>query len=207
MDIQFILDPFACAVYIVDYINKADRGMSRLLCEALDEAKKGNKSVKDSLRIVSNVFLNSSEISAQEAIYVLTGLPLSRASEAAMYINTSLPQERVHILKSYLELQSLEPDSSDIFQKDIIDYYSKRPLSLENISLSHFVAYYTYSKKIYSTSSIETLNDSSQAIDYSQAVEEVEAEGNWIPLQDKKKLSEVPLYLHVMCFKIILLTI
>ncbi|CAG5042961.1 unnamed protein product [Parnassius apollo] len=33
-------------------------------------------------------------------------------------------------------------------------------------------------------SSIETLNDSSQAIDYSQAVEEVEAEGNWAPLQD-----------------------
>ncbi|CAG4957666.1 unnamed protein product [Parnassius apollo] len=184
MDIQFILDPFACAVYIVDYINKADRGMSRLLREALDEAKKGNKSVKDSLRIVSNVFLNSSEISAQEAIYVLTGLPLSRASEAAMYINTSLPQERVHILKSYLDLQSLEPDSSDIFQKGIIDYYSKRPLSLENISLSHFVAYYTYSKKTHSASSIETLNDSSQAINYSQAVEEVEAEGNWIPLQD-----------------------
>ncbi|CAG4958469.1 unnamed protein product [Parnassius apollo] len=124
------------------------------------------------------------EISAQEAIYVLTGLPLSRASEAAMYINTSLPQKRVHILKSYLELQSLEPDSSDIFQKGIIDYYSKRPLSLENISLSHFVAYYTYSKKTHSASSIETLNDSSQAIDYSQAVEEVEAEGNWIPLQD-----------------------
>ncbi|CAG4978798.1 unnamed protein product [Parnassius apollo] len=182
MDIQFILDPFACAVYIVDYINKADRGMSRLLREALDEAKIGNKSVKDSLRIVSNVFLNSSEISAQEAIYVLTGLPLSRASEAAMYINTSLPQERVHILKSYLELQSLEPDSSDIFQKGIIDYYSKRPLSLENISLPHFVAYYTYSKKTHSANSIETLNDSSQAIDYSQAVEEVEAEGNWIPL-------------------------
>ncbi|CAG4972385.1 unnamed protein product [Parnassius apollo] len=47
-------DPFACAVYIVDYINKADRRMSRLLREAFDEAKKGNKSVKDSLRIVSN---------------------------------------------------------------------------------------------------------------------------------------------------------
>ncbi|CAG4973517.1 unnamed protein product [Parnassius apollo] len=170
----------------VDFLDwiRADRGMSRLLREALDEAKKGNKSVKDSLRTVSNVFLNSSEISAQEAIYVLTGLPLSRASEAAMYINTSLPQERVHILKSYLELQSLEPDSSDIFQKGIIDYYSKRPLSLENISLSRFVAYYTYSKKTHSASSIETLNDSSQAIDYSQAVEEVEAEGNWISLQD-----------------------
>lgn len=136
MDIQFILDPFACAVYIVDYINKADRGMSRLLREALDEAKKANKTVKESLRSVSNVFLNSSEISAQEAIYILTGIPLSRASEAEMYINTSLPQERVHILKSHYELQELAPDSSDVFQKGIIDYYSKRPFLLENVSIS-----------------------------------------------------------------------
>lgn len=132
MDIQFILDPFACAVYIVDYINKADRGMSRLLREALHEARKGNKSIKESLRSVSNVFLNSSEISAQEAIYVLAGLPLSRASEAEIYINTSLPQERVHILKSHSELQGLAPDSTDIFQKSLIDYYSKRPVSLEH---------------------------------------------------------------------------
>lgn len=136
MDIQFILDPFACAVYIVDYINKADRGMSRLLRKALDEAKKANKTVKESLRSVSNVFLNSSEISAQEAIYILTGIPLSRASEAEMYINTSLPQERVHILKSHYELQELAPDSSDVFQKGIIDYYSKRPFLLENVSIS-----------------------------------------------------------------------
>lgn len=182
MDIQFILDPFACAVYIVDYINKADRGMSRLLREALDEAKKGNKSIKESLRSVSNVFLNSSEISTQEAIYVLAGLPLSRCSEAEMYINTSLPQERVHILKSHTELQGLPSDSCEIFQKGAIDYYSKRPLLLENISLSHFVAYHTFSKNRNSVRSENSFNDYSETVDNSQPVDEVE--GNCLSLQD-----------------------
>ena len=31
MDIQYVLDPYACATYILSYITKGQRGMSRLL--------------------------------------------------------------------------------------------------------------------------------------------------------------------------------
>ena len=31
MDIQFVLDVYACAMYIVSYISKAQKGMSQLL--------------------------------------------------------------------------------------------------------------------------------------------------------------------------------
>ena len=31
MDIQFIVDVYACAVYMVTYISKAQKGMSELL--------------------------------------------------------------------------------------------------------------------------------------------------------------------------------
>ena len=31
IDIQYILDDYACAAYCVDYINKSNRGMSQLL--------------------------------------------------------------------------------------------------------------------------------------------------------------------------------
>lgn len=34
MDIQFVLDVYACAVYIVNYISKGQKGMSELLREA-----------------------------------------------------------------------------------------------------------------------------------------------------------------------------
>ena len=33
MDIQFVLDVYACAMYIVSYISKAQKGMSGLLRE------------------------------------------------------------------------------------------------------------------------------------------------------------------------------
>ena len=44
MDIQFVLDVYACAMYIVSYISKAQKGMSELLRQACDEARKGNSS-------------------------------------------------------------------------------------------------------------------------------------------------------------------
>ena len=40
-DIQFVLDPYACAVYITDYISKSQKGMSTLLHNACKEARQG----------------------------------------------------------------------------------------------------------------------------------------------------------------------
>jgi hypothetical protein len=41
-DLQFILDPYACARYIVSYISKSQKGMSALLDQAIKEARQGN---------------------------------------------------------------------------------------------------------------------------------------------------------------------
>lgn len=43
MDIQYVLDPYACATYILSYITKGERGMRKLLEKASEEAKSGNK--------------------------------------------------------------------------------------------------------------------------------------------------------------------
>ena len=39
IDTQFVLDVYACAVYMVNYISKAQREMSELLQQACTEAK------------------------------------------------------------------------------------------------------------------------------------------------------------------------
>lgn len=39
IDIQFVLDPYACAMYIVSYISKSQRGMSDLLIRACKRSK------------------------------------------------------------------------------------------------------------------------------------------------------------------------
>ena len=74
MDVQFILDVYACAMYIVSYISKAQKGMSELLRKACAEAKEGNANVKQQVRDIGNKFLNSVEISAQEAAYIILQL-------------------------------------------------------------------------------------------------------------------------------------
>ena len=49
-DVQFVLDAYACAMYIVSYIKKSSKGMSTLMAEACKEARQGNKSLKQSVR-------------------------------------------------------------------------------------------------------------------------------------------------------------
>jgi hypothetical protein len=39
-DLQFVLDPYACAMYIVSYISKSQKGMSALLDQALRKPDK-----------------------------------------------------------------------------------------------------------------------------------------------------------------------
>ncbi|KAK3924058.1 Halomucin [Frankliniella fusca] len=46
VNLQFVLDAYGAACYIIDYINKSDRGMSNLLRNVLDEIKQENLSLQ-----------------------------------------------------------------------------------------------------------------------------------------------------------------
>ena len=50
MDIRFVLGVYACAMYIVSYISKAQKGMSELLRNACAEARKCNSTIKQEVR-------------------------------------------------------------------------------------------------------------------------------------------------------------
>ena len=56
MDMQYVLDPYACATYILSYITKGQRGMSRLLEKASEEAKSDNKDITINVRHIGNKF-------------------------------------------------------------------------------------------------------------------------------------------------------
>lgn len=59
LDVQFVLDVFACATYVASYITKSQRGMSELLRKASDEARKGNQTLTEQIKTVGNHFLNA----------------------------------------------------------------------------------------------------------------------------------------------------
>ena len=57
-DIQYVLDPYSCVVYICNYLMKNNKSMSKLLENASKEAKLGNMDLKQSVRHIGNKFLN-----------------------------------------------------------------------------------------------------------------------------------------------------
>ena len=139
-DIQFVLDAYACTMYIVSYISKSAKGMSELMANACKEARKGNKTLKESVRHIGNKFLNASEVSAQEAAYLILQLRMSEKSRKCEFIQTAPQEERTFLLKSKKELTELPEESTDIEADNIIKRYSRRPKVLETYCLADYVS-------------------------------------------------------------------
>ena len=146
IDIQFILDPYACVHYILNYINKSNRGMSALLKQVVDECKQGNVSHQQKLYRICSKFINCSEVSIQEAVYVLLRMPLSMASRDTVFNNTGEKEKRIRILKMAKDLEKLDPESTDVMSAGLLDYYVNRPDELEHVCLADFAANYEIKK-------------------------------------------------------------
>ena len=140
LDIQFVLDPYACATYIVSYISKSQRGISAMLQKASQEATEGNMDLKRQVRHIGNKFLNFVEVSAQEASYLILQMPLTHATRDVVFINTSPPDQRVFLLKNEDDLKDLPAESTEIKANSIIDRYANRPRPLLNWCLADFVS-------------------------------------------------------------------
>ena len=139
-DMQYIMDPYACAMYIVAYMSKSQRGMSQLLHKACEETKKGNMTLKESVRHMGNKFLNSVEISAQEAAYLVLQLPLTNCTRSVIFLNTSHPDERTFMLKDQETLEEMPKESTDIACGNTITRYSQRPKQLRDWCLADFAS-------------------------------------------------------------------
>ena len=146
IDIQFILDIYACAKYCVGYILKSDGGVSKLLQAVIDEARKGKLSAKDKLKKFASTLINGSEISAQEAAAFILGISNVNFSRADTFINTAPPEERIRFLRPTAELDDLEDECEDVCVEGLIEHYSKRPEELEDICLAEFASMYEFTK-------------------------------------------------------------
>lgn len=131
-DLQFVLDPYACAMYIVSYISKSQK--------AAKEARQGNLDLKRQVRHIGNYFTNSVETCAQEAVYLTLQIPLTKATRQVVFINTSAADKRTFLLKHKSALQKLAPNSTDIEADNDIKKYSRRPKALENWYLADYIS-------------------------------------------------------------------
>ena len=193
-DIQYILDAYACAMYIVSYINKSAKGMSRLMAEACKEARKGNKSLKESVRHIGNRFLNAVEVSAQEAAYLILQLNMSLKSRSCEFLPTAPQSDRTFLLKSKKELEALPDESTDIEADNIVKRYARRHESLESYCLADFVSKIVSVSKVASKESPQMGNEPDSFIqvnDDENEDESVDNKSNSIDTSQKLRFSVI----------------
>ena len=143
MDLQITLDPYSCAAYVVDYVDKSERGMSKLHRELLKIH--GNNPEYDLTQLMTKIgikVLNSVEMSAQEAAWYSLRQPMSWASRNTVMIPTMAPHERYKARKrkSMMDAEDLPGSSTDIWTKSLIEKYEERPTTMEQVTLAQFAA-------------------------------------------------------------------
>ena len=145
MDIQYVLNAYACVMYVASYIMKAERSMGDLLKRVACESR--TDELKTQLRKVGAAFLTHREVSAQEAAYRILSLPMKQLSRSVVFVDTNTKNERISVLKNTQELEQLEDDDVDVFQKSLIDRYQHRPQTIQSMCLAEFAATYVTNYK------------------------------------------------------------
>ena len=162
MDLQYIVDPYSCVMYVASYVLKSEKAMSETLKSAAKESER--ESIKEQLKKVGTQFLNHREVSAQEAAYRLLSMPLKKSSRSVIYINTNTRDKRVGLLKSSQLLENLKADDENIFETSLLDRYMARPDSLTDLCLAEFAAWFIPCQSNKKSSSEQSMLDSRKGI-------------------------------------------
>ncbi|CAF3614039.1 unnamed protein product [Rotaria sp. Silwood1] len=129
MDIQFVLDPYACAKYLMSYTTKPEREMSLLLEATHKECREGNMSVRGEMKKLTGIFFNHRQVSAQDAIYRAAKMPLTHSSRGFVFVLAHSNSGKV--LKPYNILKQMNPDDEKIFMSSLADKYFDKPKDSE----------------------------------------------------------------------------
>ncbi|XP_050957725.1 LOW QUALITY PROTEIN: uncharacterized protein LOC127158760, partial [Labeo rohita] len=145
LDIQYVVDAYACVVYIISYISKSEREMGLLLGNAQREAcKERNISAKDALKNLGSVYLHNRDVCAQESVYRLTNMPLKECSRKVVFVPTG-----DNVIKMSLPLNVLrkkaathELTAEEMWMTSIVDRYKNRPKDLNDMCMATFASEY-----------------------------------------------------------------
>ena len=93
------------------------------------------------MRHIGNVFSNSVEVGAQEAVYLALQIPLTKGTREVVYINTCASRERVFLFKPKAVLDELPAESTNIESDDIVKRYLKKTTrQLQRFCLADYVS-------------------------------------------------------------------
>ena len=91
------------------------------------EALKENKSDYGKIKAIAKTYITKRECSAQEAVYlIMPKIWWRKVFPRVIFLNSNLPEKRFSIFKKKAEIDELPGDSTDIFQRNMLDRYLDR---------------------------------------------------------------------------------
>ena len=144
MDIQYVMDPYSCVMYIVSYISKSEREMGDLLRNAQREASEGNDEAISQLRKLGSLYLHHREISVMGSIYFICGLPLQKSTRKVIFVQTDKDSHKIS--KPLHMLENSSNDCDNPWQTTQIDKYIARPNNtyFNNMCMAKFFSQFHY---------------------------------------------------------------
>ena len=145
VDRQPVFNHYKCITYVCSYFTKDETECSQAIVNAAKEAKAANLSLRDGLKKIGAAFLSTREVSSQECVYrSMPKVWLRKIFPKTVFVNTNVPNKRIHVAKPQEELDELDDDSTDIFKLNIIERYPIRPVLpvIDKLCLAEFAAHY-----------------------------------------------------------------
>lgn len=145
MDIQLISNADGAAYYVCHYLCKSEPYELKCALGNLINTVFRQYPEMTAFQRLWNIglcVLKNRRVSAQEAAFRLSNLKLLQCSRSVVYLNTRPLDKRFKMLKPLAEIESMNADDTNIFQTNLIDYYTARPNSMESMSLHYFASWY-----------------------------------------------------------------
>ncbi|KAL6491488.1 hypothetical protein MHYP_G00018330 [Metynnis hypsauchen] len=141
MDIQFILNPYSCIMYILSYFSKAEHEMSDYLKRVMKDTCPSS-SESETMKQVMQAYSKNREVSAQEAVARTCSLKLKSSSRAVIFIPTDDNAVRMSLPMKCL--QDKDPDDENVWMTGLAEKYMARPNTpeFENMCMAEFASEY-----------------------------------------------------------------
>uniref|UniRef100_A0A8C1LAF7 ATP-dependent DNA helicase n=1 Tax=Cyprinus carpio TaxID=7962 RepID=A0A8C1LAF7_CYPCA len=142
MDIQFILNPYSCIMYMLSYISKSEHEMSDYLKRVIKDSSHDNLSDRECMKQVMNAYSKNREVSAQEAVARTCSLKLKSSSRSVIFIPTDDNAVKMSLPMRYL--QTMDDDVENVWMTGLPDKYKARPNrpEFENMCMAEFASEY-----------------------------------------------------------------
>jgi hypothetical protein len=135
-DAQYILDPYAIALYYSSYLTKINKFVTQEMKIILNKCKHEQTETYEHIEKLGNAFLNAQQMSIQQVVHITLSIPLYRSTRSFQFINTCQQQDKAFVLLPQKKIQGLFPNSTKIHCKSLVDKYINQNEKLNDFCLT-----------------------------------------------------------------------